>query len=60
MTNKERFIATVLFDKPDKVPFWPGEPREATQKIWRKQGLPEGEEWFSCIVKKLGIEVEYM
>lgn len=58
MTNKERFIATVLFDKPDKVPFWPGGARESTLKMWHKQGLPEGEDWFSCIAKKLGIEAE--
>jgi uroporphyrinogen decarboxylase len=40
MTPRERFIETLLFGTPDRVPFLPGEPRESTLQAWREQGLP--------------------
>lgn len=40
MTPRERFIETLLFGRPDRVPFLPGEPRESTLQAWREQGLP--------------------
>ncbi len=36
MTQRERFLETLLFGKPDKVPFEPGEPRESTLSAWYK------------------------
>lgn len=42
MTHRERFLETLLFGAPDRVPFSPGGPRESTLRAWREQGLPEG------------------
>ena len=42
MTSRERRLASLRFEKPDKVTFEPGGARESTLKAWRQQGLPEG------------------
>jgi uroporphyrinogen decarboxylase len=42
MTSRERFLETLLFGKPDRIPFAPGGPRESTLRAWRAQGLPVG------------------
>jgi len=41
MTHRERFLETLLFGAPDKIPFNPGGPRESTRQTWHRQGLPE-------------------
>jgi len=41
MTERERYLATLLFQQPDRIPFSPGGGRESTLKAWRTQGLPE-------------------
>jgi len=56
MTPRERFIETLLFGKPDRVPFVPGNPRESTLRTWRTQGLPETGYWFAHLLETLGIE----
>jgi len=56
MTDRERFIETLLFGKPDKIPFNPGEPRESTLKTWHKQGLPEKADWNKYLREKIGVE----
>jgi len=56
MTDRERYLETILFGKPDKVPFLPGWPRESTLKKWREQGLPEGVDWYACMREQIGIE----
>ena len=56
MTSRERFIETLTFGNPDKIPFMPGNPRESTLARWRKEGLPEGVDWFEHLNDKLGIE----
>ena len=56
MTPRERFRETVLFGKPDKVPFGPGGPRESTRAAWHRQGLPEGKNHMTAIYEILGIE----
>jgi len=55
MTERERFIETLLFGKPDKVPFMPGNPRESTLKRWHREGLPVGDNWYEFLLKELGI-----
>ncbi len=40
MTERERFVATLTFQKPDRIPFMPGHGRESTRRNWRQQGLP--------------------
>lgn len=39
MTYRERFLETLLFGAPDRIPFEPGSPRESTIAAWRTQGL---------------------
>ena len=41
MTSKERYVATMTFGNPDKVPLIPGAPREHTLRRWVTEGLPE-------------------
>lgn len=40
MTERERFIATLTFQKPDRVPFDPGRGRKSTRDAWYRQGCP--------------------
>jgi len=56
MTPRERFRETLLFGKPDKVPFDPGHARESTLKAWHEQGLPEGRDYIDVLHETLGIE----
>ena len=55
MNERERFLETMLFGKPDKIPFTPGGPRESTLKAWHSQGLPKGEDWFQAMTKEIGL-----
>ena len=56
MTERERWLETLLFGKPDRVPFSPGGPRESTLAAWRTQGLPEGVDWFTALREELRLE----
>ncbi len=56
MTDRERYLETLLFGRPDRIPFLPGLPRESTLKAWRGQGLAEGADWEEEVRKKIGIE----
>ena len=59
ITDRQRFIATLTFEKPDRVPFMPGNGRESTRAAWRRQGLPDGVEDYRSYVRELiGIELE--
>ena len=58
MRERERFRAALLFGTPDKVPLQPGGPRESTLEAWRQQGLPEGINWYNCLMQVLGIQRE--
>ena len=57
MTPRERHLETLLYGKPDKIPFSPGGPRESTLKAWRTQGLAEGAHWFDELLKAIGVEL---
>jgi len=58
MTPRDRYIATLTFATPDKVPFQPGGPRESTLAAWRTQGLPEEADWHAHLLETLGIAPE--
>lgn len=58
MNVRERFLETLLFGKPDKVPLQPGGPRESTLEAWHRQGLPEGVDYYEFLLETLGIEYE--
>ena len=55
MTPRERYLQTVTFGNPDKVPFAPGWPRESTIANWRQQGLPEGVNYLDYLLEQLNI-----
>jgi uroporphyrinogen decarboxylase len=58
MTPRERFIQTLTFGQPDRIPFSPGGPRESTLKAWRAQGLPPNVSWFAHLCEVLHVETE--
>jgi hypothetical protein len=40
MNSRERFLTTLMFGKPDRVPLCPGTGRQSTRKRWEQEGLP--------------------
>jgi hypothetical protein len=42
MNPRERYITTLRFGAPDRIPFHPGHGRISTRQAWHRQGLPEG------------------
>ena len=58
MTPRERYIQTVTFGQPDKIPFEPGWPRESTLANWHKQGLPQEANWWEYLHEQVGITLE--
>lgn len=56
MTDRERYLETLLFGTPDRIPFAPGGPRESTLRAWRQQGLPEDADWNRAVREAIGIE----
>jgi Uroporphyrinogen decarboxylase (URO-D) len=46
MNDRQRYLETLLFGKPDRVPFTPGGGRKSTRERWHQEGLPAGlERW---------------
>jgi hypothetical protein len=58
MTPRQRFLETMHFGTPDRVPLTPGGPRESTLKAWHQQGLPEGVAWHDTLWDQLGLPKE--
>ncbi|MCL2649215.1 MAG: hypothetical protein FWD61_19825 [Phycisphaerales bacterium] len=56
MTPRERFLATLLFQGPDRIPFDPGHGRKSTRERWHREGLPQNENPTSYARKLLDIE----
>src|SRR5512135_2488756 len=56
MNAREQRLATLRYEKPDRIPFAPGGPRESTLKAWHRQGLPEGVNWLEFLCQELGVE----
>ncbi|MBI5726092.1 MAG: hypothetical protein HZA50_19185 [Planctomycetes bacterium] len=56
MNARERWIKTMTFANPDRIPFEPGGPRESTLARWHKEGLPEGKHYYAHLLETLGIE----
>lgn len=42
MTERNRFLATLLGGSADRFPFFDLEPADSTLELWRNQGLPRG------------------
>ncbi len=59
MTERERYVKSLLFEDVDKVFFSPGGPRESTLKRWRQEGLPADANWHEYLLsKELGIKLD--
>ncbi|MDI7275535.1 MAG: uroporphyrinogen decarboxylase family protein [Anaerolineae bacterium] len=58
MDDRERFLQTLLFGRPDRVPLRPGWPRESTLAAWHSQGLPEGADFRQALAEALGLQSE--
>jgi len=58
MTPRRRYLETLLFGRPDRVPFQPGGPRESTLAGWRTQGLPADGDWRGALWRALGLEAD--
>lgn len=56
MNDRETFLASLGFGKPDKLTLAPGLPRESTLEAWYQQGLPEDADWYEYLMETLGIE----
>ena len=41
MTSRERFLKTMRYEKPDRVPYFEEGIRKEVIRAWRKQGLPK-------------------
>lgn len=41
MNPRERFLETMLFGDPDRIPLAPGGGRESTRARWHSEGLPD-------------------
>ena len=58
MTPRERYLETLLFGAPDRIPFMPGGPREKTLQRWHAEGLPENQDWFQVLCREIGIQAD--
>lgn len=56
MTFRERYLATLSFARPDRIPFEPGGPREKTLKRWWSEGLPKQANWLDYLCREIGID----
>jgi uroporphyrinogen-III decarboxylase len=41
MSPRKRWLETVLYGRPDKIPLQPGDGRESTMKRWRQEGVSD-------------------
>lgn len=55
MTPRDRYIKTLTFNGPDRIPLSPGGPRESTLAAWHRQGLPEGADYYQTLQQILGL-----
>ena len=52
---RQRYIDTILFRHPDKVPLSPGHPRQSTLAAWHRQGLPHQADYIDTAMSVLNI-----
>lgn len=58
MNPRERYLTTLRFGRPDRVPLQPGGPRESTLATWHTQGLPAEADWTAALAAEVGVPVE--
>ncbi len=60
MTPRERYIETLTFGSPDRIPLIPGNPRESTLANWRRQGMQEDAAWATQVADTLGLDCDQL
>jgi len=57
MNERQRYLETILFGQPDRIPLQPGWPRESTLERWKSEGLilPDDADFYEVLYKELGI-----
>ncbi|MDD5705503.1 MAG: uroporphyrinogen decarboxylase family protein [Kiritimatiellae bacterium] len=58
MNPRERYLETMLFGHPDRIPFHPGGPRQDTFNAWHGQGLPRDVDWFAYLCEQIEVQPE--
>ena len=58
MTSRERFIETLTFGNPDRIPFSPGGGRESTLARWHSEGLPVDRDPLEAVKEHLGLPLQ--
>ena len=58
MNQRQRYIETLTFGNPDKIPLEPGRGRESTLRRWHQEGLPPDTDPLAYICSELGISME--
>jgi len=56
MTGRERYIETLTFGTPDRVPFNPGGGRRSTRERWQREGLRPDVPIMEAVCDELGID----
>lgn len=56
MTPRERYLETLQFGTPDKIPLSPGGPRKSTRERWYSEGLTQDRPWFDVLMEEIGVE----
>jgi uroporphyrinogen decarboxylase len=59
MNERQRFVETLTFGNPDKIPMQTMGPRESTIAAWRSQGMPAGESWFRALCREIGVDYDF-
>ena len=60
MTPRERYVETLTFGSPDRIPLIPGNPRESTLANWRHQGMQAGAAWSTQVADALGLDCDQL
>ena len=58
MTPRQRYVETLTFGRPDRIPLEPGYPRESTRAAWAQQGFPKGQDTLTALFAELGLTPE--
>jgi uroporphyrinogen decarboxylase len=59
VNERERFLQTIGFAHPDRIPLITGGPRESTLARWHQEGLPQGKNWLVHMCDELGIFYDF-
>jgi len=56
MNSRERYLETLRFGTPNRIPFEPGNPREKTLRRWHSEGLPDTRDWYEFLCETLSTQ----